>query len=238
MPSDPPPPSGPPRPDPPEAESSGRASKPSGGAAGAAKRPRYLVLALIVAMVFGAGCWTEGCARLAFYRGERDLSQALHAGIKSDTDRARAEGLFKRFTDISDDARGRAIPMAAATFVLGAALLALAARGLAGKTNTRSALVQVVTAQALLAILAFYLTRDIRNAELDWDLERRLIEQHETLPADQYDRVAPMMRGMRPYLLGGGLVFRTLASALIVLALTRPRSRQFFEAAGKTIPES
>jgi hypothetical protein len=202
------------------------------------KRPRYLVLALIVAMVFGAGCWTEGCARLAFYRGERDLSQALHAGIKSDTDRARAEGLFKRFTDISDDARGRAIPMAAATFVLGAALLALAARGLAGKTNTRSALVQVVTAQALLAILAFYLTRDIRNAELDWDLERRLIEQHETLPADQYDRVAPMMRGMRPYLLSGGLIFRSIASALIVLALTRPRSREFFEAAGKTVPES
>ena len=225
------------RSDPPQGESSGRAStRPAG--TGPVKRPRYLVIALIAAMVFGAGCWTEGCARLAFYRGERDLSQQLHAGIKSDTDRARAEALFKRFTDISDDARGRAIPLAAATFVLGAALLALAARGLAGKTNTRNALVQVVTAQALVVVLAFFMTRDIRNAELDWDLERRLIDQHETLPADQYERVVPMMRGMRPFILPGWLVFRTLASALIVLALTRPRSRDFFEAAGKTVPES
>ena len=202
------------------------------------KRPRFLVIALIGALVFGAALWTEGCARLAFYRGERDLSQALHAGIKSDTDRTRAEALFKRFTDMSDDARGRAIPIAAATFVLGAALLALAARGLAGKSNTRNALMQVVTAQAVVVAVAYFVIRDVRNAELDWDIERRLIDQHETLPADQYERVAPMMRGMRPYLLPGGLLMRTLASALIVFALTRPRSREFFEAAGKTVPES
>ena len=46
-----------------------------------------------------------------------------------------------------------------------------------------------------------------------------------------------MMRSMRRYGVPGWLVFRTLASALIVLALTRPRSREFFEAAGKAVPE-
>ena len=201
--------------------------------AGAVKRPRYLLVALIVALVFGAGCWTEGCARLAFYRGEQDQSQALNATIKGDADRARAEALYQRFTEVADAARGRAIPLAAAIFVLGAALLALASRGLAGKTNTRNALLQVTTAQAVVVVLAYFLTRDVRNAELDWEMERTLIHQRETLPADQYAQVVPMMQSMRHWVVPGWLVFRTLASALVVFALTRPRSREFFEAAGK-----
>jgi hypothetical protein len=204
---------------------------------GPLKRPRYLALALIGALVFGAGCWTEGCSRLAFYRGERDQSQAINSGIKSDVDRTRAEALYQRFTEVSDAARNRAIPLAAATFVLGAALLALAARGLAGKTNSRSALVQVVTAQAAVVGLAYFLTRDVRTAELDWEVDRTLIHQRETLPPDQYEQVVPMMQSMRRYGVPGWLVVRTLASALIVFALTRPRSREFFEAAGKTVSE-
>lgn len=212
--------------------------RPSGSpSSGPVKRPRYLLIALIVALVFGAGCWTEGCGRLAFYRGEQDQSQALNATIKGDADRARAEALYHRFTEVADAARGRAIPLAAAIFVLGAALLALASRGLAGKTNTRNALLQVTTAQAVVVVLAYFLTRDVRNAELDWEMERTLIHQRETLPADQYEQVVPMMQSMRRWAVPGWLVFRTLASALVVFALTRPRSREFFEAAGKTVSE-
>lgn len=237
-----PPPSDSPEPSP---ESAGRrpserptSVRPSGmPPASGVKRPRYLLVALIVALVFGAGCWTEGCGRLAFYRGEQDQSQALNAAIKSDADRAHAEALYRRFTEVADAARGRAIPIAAAIFVLGAALLALASRGLAGKTNTRNALLQVTTAQAIVVVLAYFVTRDVRNAELDWEMERTLIHQRETLPADQYQQVVPMMQSMRHWVVPGWLVFRTLASALVVFALTRPRSREFFEAAGKTVSE-
>lgn len=229
MPSDGPP-SSPPSP-PCEPRSSG--SVP----AGPLKKPRYLLVALIMALVFGAGCWTEGCSRLAFYRGERDQAQALNASIKSDADRTRAEELYRRFTEIADGAHARAIPMAAATFVLGAALLALAARGLAGKTNTRSPLVQVIVAQAAVVILSYFVTRDVRNAELDWEIERTLIHQQETLPPDQYEQVVPMMRSMRAVGVPGWLIVRTLASALIVLALTRQRSRAFFEAASSAVSE-
>jgi hypothetical protein len=202
------------------------------------KRPRYLAVALIVALVFGAGCWTEGCSRLAFYRGQPDQSQALNATIKSDTDRARAEALYQRYTEVADAARARAFPMSAAIFVLGAALLALAARGLTGKTNPRSALVQVVTAQAVVVAVAYFVMKDVRNAELDWEMERTLIHQKETSPPDQYEQIVPMMHAIRRWGVPGWLVVRTLASGLIVLALTRPRSREFFEAAGKTVPES
>jgi hypothetical protein len=235
MPSDGPPSSPPPQGPEDRSDRSGRAS--SSIAPGPLKKPRFLLVALIMALVFGAGCWTEGCSRLAFYRGERDQAQALNASIKSDAERTRAEALYHRFTEVADEARARAIPMAAATFVLGAALLALAARGLAGKTNARSPLVQVVVAQAAIVILSYFVTRDVRNAELDWEIERTLIHQHETLPADQYEQVVPMMRSMRAVGVPGWLVVRTLASALIVFALTRQRSREFFEAAGNTVSE-
>lgn len=224
MPSDPPP-----------------SSPPTSGASGAsgtqskppakAKRPRYLLVALIGAMVFGAGCWTEGCGRLTFYRGERDMGQVLNASIKSDVDRARAEALYHRFAEVADEQRSRAIPLAAAIFVLGAALLAFAARGLAGKTNTRNVLVQVVTAQAVAMVLAYFVIKDVRNAELDWEFESQLIHQHERLTPEQYDQVVPMMHSMRRVVPPGWLAVRTLASALIVFALTRPRTRHFFEAA-------
>jgi hypothetical protein len=42
---------------------------------------------------------------------------------------------------------------------------------------------------------------------------------------------------MRRWAVPGWLVFRTFASALVVFALTRPRSREFFEAAGKAVSE-
>ena len=199
-----------------------RSVRPSGvPPAGAMKRPRYLLVALIVTLVFGAGCWTEGCGRLAFYRGEQDQSQALNAAIKSDADRARAEALYRRFTEVADAARGRAIPMAAAIFVLGAALLALASRGLAGKTNTRNALLQVTTAQAIVVVLAYFVTRDIRNAELDWEMERTLIHQRETLPADQYEQVVPMMQSMRHWVVRR----RAVSSAAVDAAARKDAER-------------
>lgn len=200
-------------------------------------RPRYLLVALVAALVFGAGCWTEGCGRLAFYRGESDPHANMNATIRDDADRARAEALYQRFVDVADMQRGRAIPMAAATFVLGAALLALAARGLAGRSNTRSALMQVVAAQAIVVVASYFVTRDMWRAEADWQWEMALIHQRERLPPDQYAEVMPAVSAIRRWAPPGWLVIRTVASALIVVALSRPRSREFFEAAGRPISE-
>jgi hypothetical protein len=186
---------------------------------------------LIGALVFGAGCWTEGCNNLAFYRGERDYSASVNASIHDDAERSHAESLFKRFIEVSEDARGRAVPLSAAIFVLGAALLALTARGLAGRSNPRSALMQVVAAQAMVVVLSYFLTRDVREAELDWQLDSWLIHQRETLPPDQFQKVVPTVRDLRRLVPPGWLAFRSLASALIVFALSRPRARAFFEAA-------
>lgn len=203
----------------------------------AAARPRYLVVALVAALVFGAGCWTEGCARLQFYRGGQDGGAALNAQIRDDADRSQVEDLYKRFLDVAEHARGRAVPLFAASFVLGAALLALSARGLAGRSSARSALMQVVAAQAILVVATWFVLRDFHESELDWHLARTLAQQREAMPPEDFARVAPAVRDARTY--GGPvwLVIRTIASALILVALTRPRSREFFEAAAGAAPE-
>ncbi len=207
------------------------------GAAGA-QRPRYLVVALVAALVFGAGCWTEGCGRLAFYRGEADHQQAtLTASISDGADRAQAEALYQHFVDAADMQRGWAIPLAAATFVLGAALLALAARGLAGKSNTRSALMQVVAAQAIVVAASYFATRDMWRAEAEWLYATTLMQKREQLPPDQYAATVTVFRAMQRWAPPTWLVFRTVASALIIVALSRPRSRAFFEAAARPISE-
>jgi hypothetical protein len=190
------------------------------------------------ALVLGAGCWTEGCERLSFYRGETDRRAAAIADeVRDEAARARIEALHKRFVDIADDSRKRAVPLAAATFVLGAALLALAARGLAGRSNARSALMQVVAAQALVVGATSFVLKDMRHAEHEWRFEATLAMQREKLAPDQYASMARSMEPIRRYGLSGWLVFRTAASALIFFALTRQRSREFFEAAAGPLSE-
>jgi hypothetical protein len=195
------------------------------------------VVALVAALVLGAGCWTEGCSKLALYRGEPDRHAELTDQIHDEQDRARAEALYQRFVDASDAQRGRAVPMAAATFVLGAALLTLAARGLAGRSNTRSLLMQVVTAQAMLVVATYFVTRPMVEAEADWQYETAMILQRERRPPDQYAQAEPMLRAMRRWVPPGWLAVRTAVSALIVIALSRPRAREFFEAAARPISD-
>ncbi len=218
-----------------------RRSRPSNGGRasdGAVRRPRYLLVALIAALVFGAGCWTEGCARLAFYRGERDHAAAMNQAILDDGDREQAEQLYQRYIDTADATRGRGVPLAAATFVLGAALLALAARGLAGKSNTRSVLMQVVAAQAIVVAASFFATREMRYAEDDWQYQAALFQRRDKIPAEQYNDVASTLHAMQRWAPPAWLAFRSLASALIVLALSRPRSRAFFEAAARSVSDA
>ncbi|MBX3202149.1 MAG: hypothetical protein KF894_28730 [Labilithrix sp.] len=222
---------------PPPADREGPEPGSAPGAPPGTRRPRYLVVALVAALVFGAGCWTEGCGRLGLYHGQPDQHARLTSTIHDDDDRAEGERLYQRFVDASDDARGRAIPLAAATFVLGAALLALAARGLAGRSNTRSALMQVVSAQAIVMVASYFLTRDMWAAEADLQYGAVLMQQRERLPPHEYERVAPMLGAIRRYAPPGWLVFRTVASALIVVALSRPRARDFFETAGRPVSD-
>jgi hypothetical protein len=201
-------------------------------------RPRYLVVALVTALIFGAGCWTSGCQDLQIYRGVKGAGPARNGAIHQDEERARVEALYKRHLDASDDARTKGVPLAAATFVLGAALLALASRALAGRTNARAALIQVVAAQAIVGTIHFVAMRSATKAELDWDLAATLAYKHQRLPPAEYAFWERIHRARRDYGEPSILAFRVVASALVIFALTRQRSREFFEAATDAAPDS
>lgn len=226
-----------------EAEAMQSRARLSGDRSERPRRPRYLAVALVAALVLGAGCWSEGCDRMrlyktpAFYNGETDAGQVLHSSIKSDDDRRRAEALYQHFIETAELARKRAFPMAAATWVLGAALLVLASRGLSGRNNTRNALMQVLLAQAVVVAATYLLTPDLRNAELDWEFALTLIHQRETLAPDQYEQAVLITQSARNFGVPGWVVARSVLSLLIVFALTRPRARAFFEAAGTQISQ-
>src|SRR5262245_43717288 len=84
-----------------------------------APRPRYLVVALVTALIVGAGCWTSGCQQLQVYRGAKDQGPAMNALIRDDQERSEIEVLYKKHLAVADEARSKGIPLAAATFVLG-----------------------------------------------------------------------------------------------------------------------
>lgn len=203
-----------------------------------AARPRYLVVALVTALIFGAGCWTSGCQQLQVYRASKDQGAEIHALIRDDDERARVEALYKKHIEASDDARSKGIPLAAATFVLGAALLALASRALAGRTSARVALMQVIAVQAIVGGTHFVAMRAATNAELDWLLAGTLAYKRQTLRPEAYAKWAPIYRGARDYGEPTLLALRMLASAMVLVALTRQRSREFFDAAADAAPDS
>ncbi|AKU94490.1 hypothetical protein AKJ09_01154 [Labilithrix luteola] len=185
----------------------------------------------------GAGLWTEGCSTLAFYRGETDYKAVLNAPIRDEANRARADERYEHFTEVADAARNRVVPMAAAIFVLGASMLALSALGLGGRRNTRHALVQVVGVQAAVVLAQYYLTKDVRMAKLDWQLEGVLIQQQEALPPEEFAKVAPGIESARQVYGPFWLLLQTTASGLVLLALTRRRSREFFDVAANPAEE-
>jgi hypothetical protein len=162
----------------------------------------------------------------------------MNALIHDDEERARVEALYQRHLEAQDDTRGLGIPLAAATFVLGAALLGLAARGFGGRSNARAALMQVVAVQAIVVAAQFFVMRQANEAELDWLFAGTLAHKREVWAPAKFAFWAPVLRGARNYGEPVWLAARTFASALILVALTRKRSREFFEAADPdTAPE-
>ncbi len=204
----------------------------------ALKRPPWLLAALVVALLFGASSWNEGCSRIELYRGSQSADMVVDARVQDESAREAITKMYERFGAIADETRPVVLPLAVATFVLGAALLALSARGLAGRTNTRSALVQVVAAQAILAAASFAATRPYRDAELAWNAQDSVAVQRATVQDEvTFRQRAAMIEGARRYSAPIGIALRMLGSGLVLLALTRQRSRDFFEAAGARVPE-
>ncbi len=174
--------------------------------AGKGRRPWFLVVALVGGWLFGAQGLVNGCTLISYYKDDHVMEpQPGDEGHEADF--ARLEPWKKAL----DAAKNRVFPLSAATLVLGGAMVVFAARAMGGRPRARDALIQIACVQAAVSILMYVMTPDVRAAE------------------DQVERDAGYGAVFRRYAPPTLLGLRTLASALIVLALTRPRARAYFD---------
>ena len=194
-------------------------------AASERKRPWYLVLALLAALAFGANGARSGWDSIVLYRNPVDASLAGQ-GISAEAERAAVVASVEAYVRTLDAAKSRGWPLAVASLLLGASTLFFAMRALGGSGGARAALVQLVLAQAGVNAAHHWLMRDVDDAEWRWVEASRAAHGHEHVPDD-------VMRGAASM----AFVFHALGSALVVVALTRRRSREFFDSAPAVVGE-
>jgi hypothetical protein len=188
------------------------------------KRPWYLVLSLLAALAFGANGARSGWAMVMLYHEPIDPTTAGQ-GIADEADRAAVVTRVEAYLHAVDAAKSLGWPLAVAKLLLGGSALFFAMRAMAGSRGARAALVQLVLAQAAVALASHWLLRDVDNAELRW-IEAQQAAGHERVPDDVLRAAASV-----------ALAIHVLGSGLIVLGLTRRRSRAFFEAAAAPVGE-
>ena len=193
-----------------------------------------MVAALLAALAFGVGGGREGYSDLEFFRGDQPDITRLLASINDDADRANISQAFDHWAVVMDAARARALPLGIATLVIGIALMLFAMRAMAGRGPARSVLLQLIVVNMGLGLVSFALLSDTRAAWQGYYAAVTRASAHAVAMPDNApdaESIARFYVAVGKWVPGLMLVLQTLSSAAIVLALTRPRSRQFFEAA-------
>jgi hypothetical protein len=150
-------------------------------------------------------------------------------GIADTAERDAVVARTKVWLDTLDQAKTRGFPLGVAALVLGSAVFVFAMRTLGGSSSARTALVQVVVAQALLTAADYWLLRDVweANAHVAWARQAAVAHDHgEPMVLPENAPLLPIM-----------FALQTLGSALVVVGLTRPRSRRFLEARAEALGE-
>jgi len=206
------------------------------------------MIALVVAWMFGAMSFVDGCTNVLVYRGGNLEEHETIAHIESDDQRVEVANAAERLLTTMDAARKRFFPLSIAKMLLGAVMVGFAARAMSGRGGARGALVQIVTVHAGLMILIYFLAADVRAAQaaLDFATNKALWLEQVRDPAQEarmaehrqdVERVLPFLARFYAIKNGAWLVARTFLSGFIVIALTRARSREFFEAASERFSE-
>jgi hypothetical protein len=201
------------------------------------KRPWYLVLALLGALALGTTAAQRGWYTIMLYREPLDMSQ-VGTGITDPADRAAVQAATEAYVHAVDAAKQRGWPIAVGSLLLGGAMVVFAMRALGGSAGARAALLQLVVAQAGLNAASHWLLRDVLDAEVRVQVESNTAGWHEAIRdralADDTVHGTRTLAGVVNPL---KLVLSTLASALVVVALTRRRARDFFEASAAALEE-
>ncbi len=201
-------------------------------------RPWYLGLALAIALMFGVGGWNDGCNTIAEYRDAQGDGSALVEGLSNAAEIAAVESATAHYLTVRDAAKNRAFPLGVAAFLVGAALLAFSAQAMSGRAQARTFLLQLVLAQSLLVVVTTFATADLWRARTEQWSRAQLAHLREAntdpVQVERFEQVSgKALRLLSPTY----LLIRTLASSFILIALTRSRTREFFDAASGQVSE-
>ncbi|MEO6572538.1 MAG: hypothetical protein ABIP89_01775, partial [Polyangiaceae bacterium] len=143
----------------------------------------------------------------------------------------RVTAAAEHYADVMNTSRGRMFPLAVAAFLLGTVMVAFSARAMSGRKGGRGGLVQVLSVQTALIIGTYFMTTDVRRVETDLHLTVQIEGLREAQPPKpESEAVIAMMQRFVRVAPPVFLTVQVLLRLLILLALTRPRSRQFFSA--------
>jgi hypothetical protein len=206
----------------------------------ARSRPWYLAGALIVASVFGLSGWFGGCATIEYYKETRMDASSIHPLQSeiiafSDDEREAIKVGLDRFLDARDASKKRLFPIAIAGMLLGGAIFVVGFRAMAGRRAARNMLLQLIAAQAALGCISYVVSGDVRRAETSYRYAVVSAQPHTDASAN--DVRAPLARSLVELIHPLSLGLETLASLLIIVALTRPRSGEFFDSASDALHE-
>lgn len=189
------------------------------------------MVALIVSWFFGASAFVEGCRTISFYRDNNNDAHDYVVHVRTAAERTEAMKVAENYLSTMYNAQKRVFPLAVAGMLLGAVMVGFSARAMSGRAGARGALIQIVSVQAALVIGAHVLTADVRYARAA--IDALIAAQLREAVPDAESMEKSLAVSSKMFALGETiwLVLRSMASTLIVVALTRSRSRRFFEAA-------
>jgi hypothetical protein len=198
----------------------------SPGTDGRTVRPTYLLLAMILTWFIGIEGVTRGIDELSFlYEGRvADVAAVQHEADQDPLqylvlvqERAQQAALVQE--------TGTAFPFAVAQMLLGGVILIASGLAMAGRLEARSVTLQALALNALLAVAAYVLLRDVRAASISAVLEAAsALELKEAQRMVQSASFWWWVHRTRFFLFDLGAI------ALSVFAITRPRARQYFKA--------
>jgi hypothetical protein len=206
------------------------------------KRPWYLVVALLATLALGTIHACHGWAEIAEYR-EGINADLYTSDIAQEDDRAAVASRVEAYIRAFDAAQPRGYPLAVAELLLGGVIVFFSIRAMGGSNGARAALVQLVVAQAALGVASFWLLRDVDGALMRMvDAKTSVVMRDQIRQANIHDaqmaeEVARFEERMTHAFLPTLTAIQAIGGLLVVVALTRRRSRDFFDAAAAALEE-
>jgi hypothetical protein len=185
---------------------------------------------MVLTWFAGVNTMTTGCDNAMFLRGGRapDLNAAVqNAGAALDTLSLGAMVNAAKLTAMLAHVKVT-FPLSIGQAMLGGLLIIASGLAMSGRRNARSLALQALAASALLAVADFVLTRGVRATWID-----TVVQAASTLPTGQ-QRTALTNGPAIWMMMRFKLALIDLAPlALGALALTRARTKAFFEAVAR-----